>query len=79
MTTATETNEAIAAGETASIENIRSAPLSISVTSENGCKVEIELAPKQILSFTAGDANAMLVLHDADPSCLRIIKPTNVI
>jgi hypothetical protein len=79
MTTASDTNEAIAAGETASIENIRSAPLSISVTSENGCKIELELAPKQILNYTAGDANAMLVLHNADPSCLRIIKPTNVV
>jgi hypothetical protein len=79
MTTATDTNETIAAGETASIENTRSAPLSISLLSENGCKVELELAPAQILNFSAGDANATLVLHEGDPASLRIIKPTNVI
>ena len=79
MKPATDTNESIAAGETASIENTRSAPLSISLVSENGCKVDLELAPAQVLNFTAGDANAQLVLHNGDPSCLRVIKPTNVI
>ena len=78
MSAATETNEAIAAGETASIENTHSAPMAISIVSENGCKVELELAPAQVLNFSAGDANAVLALHEGDPSRLRIIKPTNV-
>jgi hypothetical protein len=68
-------SENIIAGETASIENTKSKPLKLSVTCDNGCELKLELQPGQIISFTPGEANAELVLHDGDASALRIIKP----
>jgi hypothetical protein len=67
--------EQINAGETASIENTKAKPLALSVTCDNGCEIKLELQPGQILSFSAGEANAELALHDGDASALRIIKP----
>ncbi|MDY6984203.1 MAG: hypothetical protein SV422_14050 [Pseudomonadota bacterium] len=69
--------EKFMAGETASIENIHSRALSISLNGEDGGKLTLELAPGQVISFTAGQCNAELLLHDGDPSCLRVIKPEN--
>ena len=63
------------AGETASIENIQASALSISLSSEDGGKVALELAPGQVLGFTAGKVNAELTLHEGDPAGLRVIKP----
>ena len=67
--------EKISAGETATIENTQSSALSISLVSDNGCNVEIELMPKQVIGFSAGSANAEVVLHHGDPAGLLIIKP----
>jgi invasion protein IalB len=78
MSQATASHEAILAGDTASIENTHTAALAICLCSENGCKIEIELAPGQILSFAAGTANAELVLRSGDPAGLRVIKPESV-
>jgi hypothetical protein len=75
MAHAASTHEKVMAGETASIENIHASALSISLSSEDGCKVAIDLAPGQVLGFTAGNANAELTLHDGDPAGLRVIKP----
>lgn len=69
--------EKFMAGETASIENIHSRALSISLNCEDGSKLTLELAPGQVIGFTAGQCNAELLLHDGDPSCLRVIKPEN--
>jgi hypothetical protein len=74
----TVSQETILAGDTASIENTHTAALAICLTSENGCKLELELVPGQILNFAAGTANAELVLHRGDPAGLRIIKPETV-
>ena len=69
--------EKVMAGETAIIENLHSSALSISLDGEDGCKVALDLAPRQVMTFTAGQANVQLTLHNGDPSCLRIIKPEN--
>jgi hypothetical protein len=66
------------AGETASIENIHAQALSISLSSEDGCKVALDLAPGQVLGFTAGNLNVDLTLHNGDPAGLRVIKPGTV-
>ena len=71
----TDINEAISAGETASIENTDTEKLSISLICSNDCRVGIELEPGQILAFSAGSANAKVVLHHGDPAKLLIIKP----
>mgnify|MGYP006944210726 CR=1 FL=1 len=71
----TDINEIIVAGETASIENTHSEELSISLICSNGCQVDIELAPDQVLGFFAGNSNAKVVLHHGDPANLLIIKP----
>ncbi len=68
-------HEKVMAGETASIENIHASALTISLTSEDGCKVALDLAPGQVLGFTAGTVNAELTLHNGDPAGLRVIKP----
>jgi hypothetical protein len=75
MTQAAPSHEKVMAGETASIENVHSAALSISLSNEDGCKFDLELVPGQILSFTAGQVSADLVLHHGDPRGLRVIKP----
>ena len=67
--------EKISAGEQATIENTQSASLTISVISDSGCQVELELLPGQVLAFSAGDADAKIVLHQGDPAGLLIIKP----
>jgi hypothetical protein len=68
-------NETISADETASIENTHSEKLSISLICTNGCRVDIDLAPGQVLGFSAGSSNAKVVLHHGDPANLLIIKP----
>lgn len=68
-------NETISADETASIENTHSEKLSISLICINGCRVDIDLAPGQVLGFSAGSSNAKVVLHHGDPANLLIIKP----
>jgi hypothetical protein len=78
MPDAAATHEKVMAGETASIENIHARALSISLNSEDGCKVQLDLAPGQVLGFTAGNANVDLTLHNGDPAGLRVIKPGTV-
>ena len=75
MTESKSSSEKVMAGETASIENTHSAALSISLSSEDGYKFDLELAPGQILGFTAGTVCAGLTLHHGDPAGLRVIKP----
>ena len=75
MNNLTDIDETISAGETASIENTHSEKLSISLISINGCRVDIELAPGQVLGFSAGSSDAKVVLHHGDPANLLIIKP----
>jgi hypothetical protein len=75
MNTMTETEELFSAGETASIENTHSEKLSISLLCGKECRVDIELAPGQVLEFASGSSEAKLVLHHGDPANLLIIKP----
>ncbi|MCG6938610.1 MAG: hypothetical protein LJE83_10650 [Gammaproteobacteria bacterium] len=75
MKNITDVNETINAGDTASIENIHSEELSISLICNDDCRVDIELAPGQVLQITAGSSDAKLVLHHGDPANLLIIKP----
>ncbi|GGO85708.1 hypothetical protein GCM10011348_34880 [Marinobacterium nitratireducens] len=75
MNNTTVFDETIPAGDMASIENIHSQELSISLICSDGCRVDIELVPGQVLEFSAGDGNARVVLHHGDPSKLLIIKP----
>lgn len=67
--------EIIFAGERASIENTRTFGLPISLISDNGSHFEVELMPGQSVTFSAGSADAKVVLHDGDPAGLLIIKP----
>jgi hypothetical protein len=75
MNNFTDISEKISAGETASIENTHSEKLSISLICINDCRVDIELAPGQVLGFSAGSSDAKIVLHHGDPANLLIIKP----
>ena len=75
MKNVTDVNETISAGDTASIEKIHSEELSISLICNDDCRVDIELAPGQVLQITAGSSDAKLVLHHGDPANLLIIKP----
>lgn len=68
-------NQTINAAETASVENAGSESLSLSLICDNGCRVDLELSAGQALEFTAGDANATIVLHHGDPKNVLIIKP----
>ena len=75
MKNLSENNQTIKSGQTASIENTHSEELSISLICINGCRVDIELAPGQVLEFSAGSSDAKVVLHHGDPANLLIIKP----
>lgn len=75
MSKMTEVEEKFSAGETASIENTHSEKLSISLLCGKECRVDIELAPGQVVEFAAGSSEAKLVLHHGDPANLLIIKP----
>ena len=75
MTKFSNSVEKIPAGEKASIENTQSTGISISLISDSGCHVEIELMPGQVVGFAAGSSDAELVLHHGDPAGLLIIKP----
>ena len=67
--------EKIGSNETASIENTGLENLSVSFVCTNGCRMDLELAPRQVVEFTAGSSEAKIVLHQGDPSSLLIIKP----
>jgi hypothetical protein len=75
MAQAASKPDKVLAGETASIENVHSSALAISLNSEDGCKLTLDLAPGQVLGFTAGKTNVELTLHRGDPAGLRVIKP----
>lgn len=75
MNKMTEIEERFRAGEAASIENTHSEKLSISLHCGHDCRVDIELAPGQVLEFSSGSSEAKLVLHHGDPAHLLIIKP----
>jgi hypothetical protein len=75
MNKMTEIAETIGPGEMASIENTHSEKLSISLHCGHDCRVDIELAPSQVMEFNAGDSEAKVVLHHGDPANLLIIKP----
>lgn len=75
MNNVSDISETISAGDTASIENTHSEKLSISIICSKYCRMDIELAPGQVLGFTAGDSDAEVVLHQGDPANLLIIKP----
>lgn len=75
MNDMTEVEEKFSASETASIENTHSEKLSISLLCGKECRVDIELAPGQVLEFASGSSEAKLVLHHGDPAHLLIIKP----
>lgn len=68
-------NQTISAGEMASIENTHSKELSISLLCGNGSRVDMELAPGQVLELSAGAENTQIILHSGDPANLLIIKP----
>jgi len=70
-----DTNQTISAGDTVSIENTSSEPTSISVICSECCRVDIELAPGQDFEFTAGNSDAEVVVHHADPANILIIEP----
>lgn len=65
----------ISAGDTASIENTHLDAIAISLVCSSCCQVDMELAPGQVLEFTAGSSDAKVVLHHGDPANLLIIKP----
>ena len=67
--------EKISFGETANIENTGSEKLSVSFICNNGCRLDLELVPDQVVEFTAGSCDAKVVLHHGDPSSLLIVKP----
>lgn len=75
MNNDSDISETISAGDTASIENTHLEKLSISIICSKYCRMDIELAPGQVLGFTAGDSDAEVVLHQGDPANLLIIKP----
>ena len=75
MKNVTDFYETIGAGDTASIENTHSEALSISIICSNDCRVDIELAPGQVLGISSGSSDAKVVLHHGDPANLLIIKP----
>lgn len=74
MATAASTTDEVRAGESASIENVHSAAISISLDGDDGLKLTFDLAPQQVLSFKAGNANVQIILHHGDPDALRVIK-----
>lgn len=75
MNNNTEFEQIISAGDTASIENTHSEASAISLVCSSCCRVDMELAPGQVLEFTAGSSDAKVVLHHGDPANLLIIKP----
>lgn len=68
-------NQHISAAETASVENVGSEALSLSLICDNGCRIDLELAEGRALKLTAGDSGAKIVLHHGDPKNLLIVKP----
>lgn len=67
--------EKIPAGEKASITNNGKKSLVISISSEGGCNLAMELLPGQTIGFEAGETSASVALHEGDPANLLIIKP----
>lgn len=75
MKNSTEIQETIRAGDMASIENTAAKELSISLVCGEGCRVDLELAPGQVLELSAGSLDVQVILHRGDPASLLIIKP----
>ena len=68
-------SEHIGSGETASVENAGPEKLSVSFVCSNGCRLDMDLMPGQVVEFTAGSSDARIILHGGDPASLFIVKP----
>lgn len=75
MTKPVNGTEQLAAGETATIENMLSTSMRISLVSGDDSQLDIEILPGQVIRFTAGKGRAKIVVHDGDPSGLLVVKP----
>lgn len=68
--------EQVEPGETMSVENVDDSELSIRIETADGTRLDLELVPGQVIELTAGDSAAQLLLmRDADPSGLLVMKP----
>ena len=70
-----DTNQVINAGDAVCIENTSSEATSISIICSDCCRVDLELSPGQDLEFTAGNSDAKVVVHHADPTNILIVEP----
>ena len=68
-------SETIFPGEKITIENTHSAALSLQFESSNGCLLDLDLLPGQVLGFAAGDVEAKVILLNGDPAGLLLIRP----
>lgn len=62
-------------GDTVSIENTREGELPISITLANGARLQMGLAPGQMIEFATGDSDARIMVHEGDAADLLIVRP----
>jgi hypothetical protein len=67
--------EEVGPGDSVSIENLQDEEISISVVAADGTCLNLELVPGQAIELVGGDAGAWVILHDAEPDGLLVVKP----
>lgn len=67
--------EQLRPGDTVSVENSQDRPLSISIVAAEGTRLNMQLAPRQVLEFSAGKSDAQIILREGDPAGLLVVKP----
>lgn len=67
--------EEIEPGDNASVENRSSGNLAICIRTGDGARVEMSLAPAQVVQVIAGEKAARVVLLEGDVADLLVVKP----
>lgn len=75
MTEHQATFEELRPHDTVGIENTRDAELSISILAADGARLNMALAPGQVIEFSTGASDAKIILRDGDPAGLLVVKP----
>lgn len=67
--------EELRSGDTVAIENTRNSEISLSIMTGDDARLNMALAPGQVLDFTAGASDARIILREGDPAALLVVKP----
>ncbi len=67
--------EELRPGDSVVLENTRKSEISISIVTADDARLNMALAPGQVVEFTSGAQSARIILREGDPAALLVVKP----